>query len=85
MHLILDFQDNEFSLEEKKVQESNTNLTSFFKFREKEKFPLEELVKLGISTIQGLHDLVLRGYITQEAREKIQELLIESSKKTKCI
>jgi hypothetical protein len=85
MHLILDFQDSIFSLQEKKIQEPDTNLTSFFKFREKEKFPLEELVKSGISTIQSLHDLVLRGYITQEAKEKIKELLAKSPKEAKCI
>jgi hypothetical protein len=85
MHLILDFQDDVFSLQERRVQEPAVNLINFFKFREKEKFPLEELVKLGISTIQSLHDLVLRGYITQEAKEKIQELLVKSSKEAKCI
>lgn len=75
MHLILDFQDNLFSLQERKVQEPAINLTGFFKFREKEKFPLEELVKLGISTIQGLHDLALRGYITPEAEREIKKRL----------
>ena len=85
MCLLLDFQDNEFSLEEKDVKEPAPDLIDFFKFKQKEGFLLEELVQLGISNIKNLISLVERGYITQEAREKIKELLIQSPMKAKCI
>jgi nucleotidyltransferase/DNA polymerase involved in DNA repair len=85
MHLILDFQDGVFSLEEKEVKEPALHLSDFFKFKQKEDFLLEELVKLGISNIKNLINLVERGYITQEAKEKIKELLAKSSREAKCI
>ncbi|KKR64946.1 MAG: hypothetical protein UU07_C0047G0012 [Parcubacteria group bacterium GW2011_GWF1_40_5] len=84
-HLILDFHNDIFSLEEKRIQEPNKNLTSFFKFREEEKFLLEEMVQFGIFTIQSIHDLALRGFITQKAKEKIKELLVKSPRGKKCI
>jgi hypothetical protein len=85
MCLLLDFQDNEFSLEEKDVKEPALHLNDFFKFKQKEDFLLEELVKLGISNIKNLISLVERGYITQEAKERIKELLEKSPKEARCI
>jgi hypothetical protein len=74
MHLILDFQDDKFSINE--VEKPNLNIESFFNFHKKMKnFSLSDLVKFGISKIQELHDLSLRGYITLEAKEEIKKRL----------
>ena len=48
-------------------------------------FSLEEMVQFGIFTIQSIHDLALRGFITQKAKEKIKELLVKSPRGKKCI
>ena len=78
MHLILDFQDDKFLLEERKLEKINPDLIEFFDFHkklEKNGFCMEKLVSFGISEIQKLQDLALRGYITQEAKKEIEERL----------
>lgn len=85
MHLILDFQDNNFSLQEQEIEKIPKNVIKFFDFYKKEGFLLEKLVKIMTFTIKDYHDLALRGSITQEAKEKIKELLEKSLREVKCI
>ena len=76
-HLILDFQDNEFSIKE--IENPNSKLETFFIFRKKTgEFSLDNLVRFGMFDIHKIQDLVLRGYITQEAEKEIRERLKSS-------
>ncbi len=69
-HLILDFQDDKFSISE--VEKPSLNIESFFNFHKRIKnLFLDDLVRLGMFDMQKLQDLALRGYITLEAKEEI--------------
>ena len=74
MHLILDFQNNEFSINE--IEKPSINIESFFDFHKKTKcLSLDVLVRFGIFDIHKIHDLALRGYITLEAEKENKKRL----------
>jgi hypothetical protein len=74
MHLILDFQDDKFSINE--VEKPNLNIESFFNFHKRTRnLSLDALVRFGMFDIHKIHDLVLRGYITPEAEKEIEKRL----------